>query len=114
MAGYLDYINNNTDYNNDYVNQFAFLDDTNKTNPLDFNLDLGNNNEQGFFNSLTSKDWIDGGLGVAQLGLGLGNYFNNREVMKSQRRGINQQIAESRYAVDRNKQFVANTQQAFA
>jgi hypothetical protein len=73
-----------------------------------------NLNEGGLFSNLTNNDYLNGAFGVGQLGLGLFNALENRKVRKAQVRGLNEQIANSRYARNAHKDFVSNVKAAFA
>ncbi len=74
----------------------------------------GNTNDGGLFSSLSGKDMIDGIGGFGQLGMGLLNYFENKKNSKMQRAGLQQQIKQSQYAIDTDKQFKSGTRNAFA
>ncbi len=60
-------------------------------------------------------------MGYGQLaasGLGaissVASYFDNKDLREKQIEGLDQQIASSKYAMDRNKKFTSQTQSAFA
>ena len=91
-------------YKTPYTNEYF-----NPTNGNDYSFNEG----QGFFDSLKPVDMIQGGVGIGQLALGLGNYFENKKLNKARISGLNQQIAESKYGVSRHKDFVSNTKQNF-
>ncbi len=74
----------------------------------------GADNDGGLFSSLSNSDMIDGIGGAGQLGLGLLNYFQNRDVTKAQVGALNQQVAQSQYAIDDHKKFKSGSAAAFA
>jgi len=74
-------------------------------------LDTG---DGGLFSQMSGSDWMDGAMGVGQLGLGLMNYFENKKNSKMQRAGLQQQIDQSKYAIGANKQFKSDVSSAFA
>ncbi len=70
-------------------------------------------NDGGLFGDLTGTDMVDGAGGIVQGGLGLLNYFDNQKVRKAQVRGLNQQVAQSQYGVQRHKDFISSSNNAF-
>ena len=74
-------------------------------------LDTG---DGGLFSQMSGGDMVDGAMGAGQLGLGFMNYLENKKNSKVQRAGLNQQIAQSKYAVDTDRTFRTNTRSAFA
>jgi len=74
----------------------------------------GNTNDGGLFSSISNSDLIDGIGGIGQLGLGFMNYLENKKNSKMQRNALGQQIKQSQYAIDTDKQFKSGTRSAFA
>jgi hypothetical protein len=70
-------------------------------------------NDGGLFSNLSGNDYIDGAMGLGQLGLGYMNFLSNKKVRNAQIKGLNQQIAESKYGVQAHKNFVGGTKKAF-
>lgn len=68
----------------------------------------------GLFDSWSGKDMLGGAMGIGQFGLGLMNYFNNRDMIKNQRRATDQQIAESKYSIQHHKDFSDGVRKAFS
>ncbi len=96
----------NSGYNaDDYTDSFGLPD---------YGSDGSSPETGGFFDSLSNKDMIAGGMGVAQTALGLGNYLENRKFNKARINALDEQITSSKYARGRHQQFVGNTKQSFA
>ncbi len=76
--------------------------------------DFNSNSDGGLFSDLTGSDWMDAGMGIGQLGLGLFNYLGNRDVQKAQIKGLNQSVDQSKYAMQRSKDLDAANRKAFA
>ncbi len=101
----LSYVNNDYGYGN-YGGEQGNWDFNSAGNPM--------GNDGGLFSNLSGNDWMQGAMGAGQIGLGLMNYFENKKNSKAQRAGLQQQIDQSKYAVQTNKDFKAGTAAAFA
>jgi len=67
----------------------------------------------GLFDQWTGKDMVAGAMGAGQFGLGLANYFENKKMNSARIDGLNQQITESKFAIQDRKDFKNNTRSAF-
>lgn len=76
--------------------------------------DISINDGEGFFDSLTGKDYLQGGMGALQTGMGLYNAYNNAQLNNAKIDGLNQQIASSKYAISAHKDFTSGTKKAFS
>jgi hypothetical protein len=56
---------------------------------------------------------VSAGLGAGQLGLGLANYLQNKDLNKKRISALDEQIKSAKYARNRHKEFVSNTRNSF-
>ena len=94
------------------VDPYATVDTSGLMPTVGYGADASN--QGGLFDSWSGKDMLDGALGVGQMGLGLMNYFQNKDMNKARMKGLNEQIKSSKYARNRHNEFVGNTRGAFA
>jgi len=82
------------------------------TNTNGYTPDVGSGTG-GLFDNWSGQDMVGGAMGIANVGLGLANFFENKDFNKARVKGINEQIKNSKYTRNRHKEFVGNTRSAF-